>query len=169
MSLHYKRQTVFSNADRALQLEVVQLQRELDRIAETTAFGQRNLLDGTFGCLFRLELIHLKQLMFRWVLSLPIKWGHKNIITTSGTNEGTVVVLLCDQWSHQWSCGFRWNCNRNGSHSDSFFNSRNHRIFSVDLSGLLNATATFGNSSTAQELQQRLICKQKIQCRSWCA
>lgn len=33
----------------ALQQEVAQLQQELNRIAETTSFGGRNLLDGTFG------------------------------------------------------------------------------------------------------------------------
>ncbi|MGX5174559.1 flagellin N-terminal helical domain-containing protein [Aliikangiella sp. IMCC44653] len=33
----------------ALQQEVSQLQQELNRIAETTSFGGRNLLDGTFG------------------------------------------------------------------------------------------------------------------------
>jgi flagellin len=40
----------FSDSDReALQEEVVQLQLELDRIADTTTFGDRKLLDGTFG------------------------------------------------------------------------------------------------------------------------
>lgn len=40
----------YSDGDRAaLQEEVTQLQRELDRIAETTTFGDRKLLDGTFG------------------------------------------------------------------------------------------------------------------------
>ena len=39
-----------SDADRAaIQEEVVQLQQELDRIASTTSFGDRKLLDGTFG------------------------------------------------------------------------------------------------------------------------
>ncbi|MEW6983214.1 flagellin [Colwelliaceae bacterium 6471] len=39
-----------SDADRgAIQEEVVQLQAELDRIAATTSFGARKLLDGTFG------------------------------------------------------------------------------------------------------------------------
>ncbi|MBW8190833.1 flagellin [Neiella marina] len=39
-----------SSSDRsAIQEEVVQLQKELTRIAETTTFGDRNLLDGTFG------------------------------------------------------------------------------------------------------------------------
>ncbi len=33
----------------ALQKEVAQLQQELNRIADTTRFGGRNLLDGTFG------------------------------------------------------------------------------------------------------------------------
>lgn len=33
----------------ALQQEVGQLQQEINRIAETTSFGGRNLLDGTFG------------------------------------------------------------------------------------------------------------------------
>ncbi len=33
----------------ALQSEVTQLQAEINRIADTTAFGGRNLLDGTFG------------------------------------------------------------------------------------------------------------------------
>lgn len=33
----------------ALQGEVAQLQQELDRIAETTSFGGRKILDGTFG------------------------------------------------------------------------------------------------------------------------
>lgn len=33
----------------ALQQEVSQLQQEVNRIAETTSFGGRNLLDGTFG------------------------------------------------------------------------------------------------------------------------
>ncbi len=33
----------------ALQAEVSQLQLEVNRIADTTAFGSRNLLDGTFG------------------------------------------------------------------------------------------------------------------------
>ncbi len=41
---------IFSDSDRsALQQEVEQLKRELDRIAETTRFGERALLDGTFG------------------------------------------------------------------------------------------------------------------------
>ena len=41
---------IFSDSDRsALQDEVSQLQLELDRIAETTRFGDRALLDGTFG------------------------------------------------------------------------------------------------------------------------
>lgn len=40
----------YSDGDRAaLQEEVVQLQRELDRIASTTTFGDRKLLDGSFG------------------------------------------------------------------------------------------------------------------------
>lgn len=40
----------FSNEDRAaIQEEVSQLQFELDRIAGTTAFGDRRLLDGSFG------------------------------------------------------------------------------------------------------------------------
>jgi flagellin len=40
----------YSDGDRsALQEEVVQLQRELDRIAGSTTFGDRKLLDGTFG------------------------------------------------------------------------------------------------------------------------
>ncbi|MBU2884063.1 flagellin [Psychrosphaera sp. B3R10] len=40
----------YSDGDRsALQEEVVQLQRELDRIASSTTFGDRKLLDGTFG------------------------------------------------------------------------------------------------------------------------
>lgn len=40
----------YSDGDRAaLQEEVVQLQRELDRIAATTTFGDRKLLDGSFG------------------------------------------------------------------------------------------------------------------------
>lgn len=40
----------YSDGDRAaLQEEVVQLQRELDRISETTSFGDRKLLDGSFG------------------------------------------------------------------------------------------------------------------------
>lgn len=40
----------YSDGDRsALQEEVVQLQRELDRIAESTTFGDRKLLDGSFG------------------------------------------------------------------------------------------------------------------------
>lgn len=40
----------YSNSDRkALQEEVVQLQSELDRIAGTTTFGNRKLLDGSFG------------------------------------------------------------------------------------------------------------------------
>ena len=40
----------YSDGDRAaLQEEVVQLQRELDRIASTTSFGDRKLLDGSFG------------------------------------------------------------------------------------------------------------------------
>jgi flagellin len=40
----------YSDGDRAaLQEEVTQLQRELDRIAETITFGDRKLLDGTFG------------------------------------------------------------------------------------------------------------------------
>ncbi|MCM2678946.1 flagellin [Echinimonas agarilytica] len=34
---------------RAIQEEIAQLQKELTRIAETTTFGERNLLDGTFG------------------------------------------------------------------------------------------------------------------------
>jgi flagellin len=39
-----------SGSDRAaLQLEVAQLQQELTRIAETTTFGGRNLLDGSFS------------------------------------------------------------------------------------------------------------------------
>ncbi|NRA61577.1 MAG: flagellin, partial [Psychrobium sp.] len=41
-----------SNADedrRAIQEEMTQLQQELSRIAETTTFGDRKLLDGTFG------------------------------------------------------------------------------------------------------------------------
>src|SRR5690606_17414169 len=33
----------------ALQAEVSQLQQELNRIAETTSFGGRKILDGTFG------------------------------------------------------------------------------------------------------------------------
>jgi flagellin len=38
-----------SSADRAnLQKEVVQLQQELNRIAETTTFNGKKLLDGTF-------------------------------------------------------------------------------------------------------------------------
>lgn len=40
----------FSNSDRAaIQEEIAQLQFELDRIAETTSFGDRKLLNGTFG------------------------------------------------------------------------------------------------------------------------
>jgi len=40
----------YSDGDRkALQEEVVQLKRELDRISETTSFGDRKLLDGSFG------------------------------------------------------------------------------------------------------------------------
>jgi flagellin len=40
----------YSDGDRAaLQDEVVQLQRELDRIASSTTFGDRKLLDGSFG------------------------------------------------------------------------------------------------------------------------
>ena len=40
----------YSDGDRAsLQEEVVQLQRELDRIASTTTFGGRKLMDGSFG------------------------------------------------------------------------------------------------------------------------
>ena len=40
----------YSDGDRsALQEEVVQLQRELDRIAESTTFGDRKLLNGSFG------------------------------------------------------------------------------------------------------------------------
>ncbi|GAA5213891.1 flagellin [Corallincola platygyrae] len=40
----------FSDSDRAaLQDEVAQLKAELDRIAETTTFGDRPLLDGSFG------------------------------------------------------------------------------------------------------------------------
>ena len=40
----------YSDGDRAaLQEEVVQLQRELDRIASSTTFGDRKLLDGSFG------------------------------------------------------------------------------------------------------------------------
>ena len=40
----------YSDGDRAaLQEEVVQLQRELDRIASTTTFGDRKLMDGSFG------------------------------------------------------------------------------------------------------------------------
>ncbi|RCU44584.1 flagellin [Corallincola holothuriorum] len=40
----------FSDSDRsALQEEVNQLQDELDRIADTTTFGDRKLLDGSFG------------------------------------------------------------------------------------------------------------------------
>ena len=40
----------YSDSDRtALQEEVVQLQRELDRIAQSTTFGDRKLLDGSFG------------------------------------------------------------------------------------------------------------------------
>ncbi|MBD1390852.1 flagellin [Neiella sp. HB171785] len=39
-----------SNSDRvAIQEEVAQLQKELTRIAETTSFGDRKLLDGSFG------------------------------------------------------------------------------------------------------------------------
>ncbi len=38
-----------STERRALQQEVVQLQQELDRIATTTTFGGRKLLDGSFG------------------------------------------------------------------------------------------------------------------------
>lgn len=40
----------FSDADRsAIQEEVAQLQNELDRIASTTSFGDRKILDGSFG------------------------------------------------------------------------------------------------------------------------
>jgi len=40
----------YSNSDRsAIQEEVGQLQSELDRISETTSFGDRKLLDGSFG------------------------------------------------------------------------------------------------------------------------
>ena len=40
----------YSDGDRAaLQEEAVQLQRELDRIASSTTFGDRKLLDGSFG------------------------------------------------------------------------------------------------------------------------
>ena len=40
----------YSDGDRkALQEEVVQLKRELDRISESTTFGDRKLLDGSFG------------------------------------------------------------------------------------------------------------------------
>ncbi|WP_199608986.1 flagellin N-terminal helical domain-containing protein [Flocculibacter collagenilyticus] len=40
----------YSNSDReALQEEVVQLKNELDRIANATTFGDRKLLDGSFG------------------------------------------------------------------------------------------------------------------------
>jgi len=40
----------YSNSDRAaIQEEVSQLQAELDRISETTSFGDRKLLDGSFG------------------------------------------------------------------------------------------------------------------------
>nr|WP_306107068.1 flagellin [Pseudoalteromonas tunicata] len=40
----------YSDADRgALQEEVTQLKRELDRIASSTSFGDRKLLDGSFG------------------------------------------------------------------------------------------------------------------------
>ncbi len=40
----------FSNTDRiAIQEEVAQLQQEIDRISETTSFGDRKLLNGTFG------------------------------------------------------------------------------------------------------------------------
>ena len=38
-----------SSQRNALQAEVSQLQQEINRIADTTAFGGRNLLDGTFG------------------------------------------------------------------------------------------------------------------------
>jgi flagellin len=40
----------FSDSDRAaIQQEISQLQSELDRIAETSTFGSRKLLDGSFG------------------------------------------------------------------------------------------------------------------------
>ena len=53
----------------ALQAEVSQLQQELNRIAETTSFGGRKILDGTFGSQsFQVGANALKPSAFRWVL-----------------------------------------------------------------------------------------------------
>lgn len=152
---------IFSNADRAsLQLEVVQLQRELDRIAETTAFGQRNLLDGSFGSSsFQVGANSFETIDVSVGSFFSNQMGTQEYyLQRRVQNEGTVsgiAVAVSDLTNGPVGLGGI----ATGSAVagiDSYFSTNvatTPDIFSMDLSGFLgSATATFGNSSTAQEV-----------------
>lgn len=88
----------YSDGDRAaLQEEVVQLQRELDRISESTSFGDRKLLDGSFGT----EAFQVGANSFETINVSVGSFGSADMgaesfelsIAVEGTNTATVEAL----------------------------------------------------------------------------
>ncbi len=150
----------FSNSDRAaLQLEVVQLQRELDRIAETTSFGSRTLLDGSFGSasfqigansfetidvsvgsFFADEIGTQEYFMQRRILGATAVGSMGTAISTAGSlavglgGIATGTIATSDAWFSTSA----------GATLDEY---------SLEINGFLgSATASFGESSSAKEL-----------------
>ncbi|MCV2401498.1 flagellin [Marinomonas sp. C2222] len=87
-----------SNSDKdrvALQQEMAQLSEEINRVAETTTFGGRNLLDGTFEGMFQVGADANQ------TISFTMQYGGKNNSIDYQANNGFTVSGLSNQASAQ--------------------------------------------------------------------
>ena len=79
----------------ALQAEVAQIQQEINRIAETTTFGGRKLLDGTFGTETSQVGANANETISISIANARATNIGANTVTNTGTVTATKVVV-CD-------------------------------------------------------------------------
>lgn len=87
-----------SNSDKdriALQQEMAQLSEEINRIADTTTFGGRNLLDGTYEGIFQVGADANQ------TISFTMQYGGKDNSIDYLANNGFTVSGLSDQATSQ--------------------------------------------------------------------
>ena len=89
-----------SNSDKdrvALQQEMAQLSKEINRVAETTTFGGANLLDGTYEGIFQVGADANQ------TISFTLEFGGANNSIDYQTNNGFTMSGLSEQASQQVS------------------------------------------------------------------
>ncbi len=145
----------FSNEDRsAIQEEVSQLQFELDRIAGTTAFGDRRLLDGSFGS----EGFQVGAKAFETItVSIGSYFAEDigaqtyNMRTTADGGAGTVAL------SGAANAGLGGIGVYDAIGTGSSYLGSQGSVITVGIQGAQgSATATVTGTSTAQDLQKAI-------------